>query len=100
MIKAEIKERYIQPGSSREDALQEKIHDVRYFSSLEKFQTWYSTFKEQLWKDDEDKVNMVEGIFVVTTEVAIDDLTPPKTLRQHATFQPGISYYYNKQASA
>lgn len=100
MIKAEIKERYISSGRAQKAHLEEITHETRYFSSLAKFQEWYATFKGNLWRDDEEKVNLAEGIFVVTYEIELDNVAPPIKLETFATFSPGVSYYYGKQASA
>ena len=104
MIKAVIKERYIHssPGAVH-DHTEEIIHDTRFFSTLEKYNEWYDSFKDQLWMDDLEKVDptktqlkLAEGIFVETSEVALDDMTPPEKLAQFATFRKGVSTPYAK----
>lgn len=95
IIEATIKERYIfsDRGVIRQ-GLHEINHDVRYFSSREKFHEWYETFKDKLWEDDSSKVDLVEGIYVETKEIELDNVEPPKRLQTYATFRNGTSYHY------
>lgn len=95
IIKATIKERYIfsDKGIIRQ-GLHEINHDIRYFSSREKFHEWYETFKDKLWEDDPGKVDLAEGIYVETEELDLDDTSPPRRLQTYATFRDGTSYYY------
>jgi len=95
MIKAQIIERYIMSTQARKHSkLEEIVHETRYFSSMDKFHEWYDSFKHQLWEDDKTKVDLAEGIYVKTQEVAIDNVEPPKRLRLYATFRNGVSYKY------
>lgn len=95
IIKATIKERYIfsDKGIIRQ-GLHEINHDIRYFSSREKFHEWYETFKDKLWEDDPSKVDLAEGIYVETEELDLDNTAPPRRLQTFATFREGTSYYY------
>ena len=95
MIKATLKEKYI----SREDGIaygqrKEIVHETRLFSSEQKLEDWLQTFRHQLWQDDPAKVKLVEGIFVDTQVVEVDDVAPPRKTCQYATFRQGVSYYY------
>ena len=95
MIKATLKERYISSENGiPHDRVKEIVHDVRIFSTQRKLDEWLQTFQDQLWQDDPTKVNLVEGIFVDTERIIVDNTTPPKKLRQYATFRRGVSYYY------
>ena len=96
MIKARIIEKYIKSSSQgmKRSGIEKIIHEERYFSSMEKFHEWYDTFKEKLWEDDPSKVDLVEGIYVQTEELIVDDLTPPERVRSYATFRPDVSYRY------
>ncbi len=64
------------------------------FTSDEQFNAWIQRFKQQLWQDDPNKVKMVEGIYVDKQYITVDDTTPPRQIRQYATFRKGVSYYY------
>ena len=95
MIRAKIIERYIKSGHEQKHArIQEIVHETRLFSDMDKFHEWYDTFKHELWEDDKSKVDMVEGIYVKTEEVQVDDISKPKRLRLYATFRNGVSYKY------
>lgn len=93
MIKATLFERHASANNSAK-RLVEKELDVRYFSSMEKFQEWYNKFKVKLWEDDKSKVDMVEGIYVRTEEIVLDNTAEPKQISLQATFRNGVSYYY------
>ena len=96
MIKAQIIERYIRTnvnGGARR-RLDEIIHETRYFSTKEKFHEWLDTFKGELWEDDPQKVKLVEGIYVETEEIELDNLEKPRRLRLYASFRNGVSYKY------
>ena len=95
MIKATLKERYISSENGiAHEQVKEIIHETRIFTSEQKLEEWLGTFKQQLWQDDPAKVKLVEGIYVDKQNIAVDDTTPPKKLRQYATFRRGVSYYY------
>lgn len=96
IIKAEIKERYISKNDHHLNIMDELVHETRYFSSLKKFQAWFDTIKESLWCDQEDKVNLVEGIFIVTNEIELDNMTPTSIDCKYAEFRPEVSFYYAK----
>ena len=101
MIKATLKERYINSEDGRSNQqIKEIIHESRIFSSERALERWLDTFRHLLWQDDPTKVKLVEGIFVDTQTITLDDTTPPAKLRQYATFRQGVSYYYarNKEA--
>ncbi len=95
LIKASIIEKYIKSerGIARAGVATSVI-ETRFFSSMDKFHEWYDTFKEQLWEDNKEKVDKVEGIYVKTEELKIDDTSVPAKINQYATFRPGISYKY------
>ncbi len=94
MIKATLFERhkYNTPNSIKR--LLEKELDVRFFSSREKYQEWYDTFKDKLWEDDKSKVEMGEGIYIRVEEIDVDNTSEPKRLALQATFRNGVSYFY------
>ena len=95
MIKATLKERYISSENGiAHEQIKEIVHETRIFSSEQKLDEWLQTFKHQLWQDDPAKVKLVEGIYVDKQKIDVDDTTPPKKLRQYATFRRGVSYYY------
>ncbi len=95
MIKATLKERYILSADGiKRQRTEEIIHEVRYFSSMEKFHEWYDKFKAKLWEDDPKKVDMVEGVYVVTEKIKADDISKPETLSKYASFREGVSYFY------
>lgn len=95
MIKAELKERYIYSENGvKRLGLHEIILETRYFSSEEKYQEWYLTFKDRLWEDDPKQVDLVEGVYVVKTVLDVDNVTPPSRINLHATFRNGTSYRY------
>ena len=101
MIKATLKERYISSENGiAHEQVKEIIHETRIFSSERKLDEWLQTFKDHLWQDDPAKVKLVEGIFVDQQEIRVDDTTPPKRLRQYATFRRGVSYYYARENEA
>lgn len=95
MIKAELKERYIYSDSGvRRQGLHEIILETRYFSSEEKYQQWYNSFKNKLWEDDPKKVDLVEGVYVEKTLLSVDDTSEPVRINLYATFRDGTSYKY------
>ncbi len=95
MIKATLKERYISSENGiAHEQIKEIIHETRIFTSDERFNAWIQIFKHQLWQDDPNKVKLVEGIYVDKQYIRVDDITPPRQLRQYATFRKGVSYYY------
>lgn len=94
MVKATLFERYKYDTPNSIKRLLEKELDVRYFSSKDKFQEWYDTFKEKLWEDDKTKVEMAEGIYIKVEEIDLDDTSQPKRLAFQATFRDGVSYFY------
>ena len=95
MIKAQLVEKYIRSSSSSpKNGIETVIHDERYFSTREKFNEWVDTFKDQLWEDDPSKVKLVEGVYVVSQEIDLDDMEKPSRLVMHATFRNGVSYKY------
>lgn len=101
MIKATLKERYISSENGiAHEQVKEIVHETRIFSSERKLDEWLQTFKDRLWQDDPAKVKLVEGIFVDQQEIRVDDTTPPKRLRQYATFRRGVSYYYARENEA
>lgn len=95
MIKATLVERYIKSENRvKRSKVEEIVHEVRYFSSMEKFNEWYDTFKAELWEDDKTKVDLTEGIYVRTEEVKLDNVEKPAKIRQYATFRNGVSMRY------
>lgn len=96
MIRARIIEKYIKSSSfgMKRSGVEKIVHEERFFSSMEKFHEWYNTFKDKLWEDDPAKVDLVEGIYVQTEEVVLDDTTAPERVRLYATFRPDVSYRY------
>jgi len=85
-----MKTRQFQADTGTKD----NVLEVRYFSSMNEFHTWYDQFKAKLWEDDASKVDLVEGVYVETEEISMNDTTPPRRLRKNATFRDGVSYYY------
>lgn len=101
MIKATLKERYISSENGiAHEQIKEIIHETRIFTSDERFNEWIQTFKQQLWQDDPNKVKLVEGIYVDKQYIPVDDTTPPRHIRQYATFRKGVSYYYAADEAA
>jgi hypothetical protein len=95
MIKAELKERYIlSAGGIKRQRVEEIVHETRYFTNMDKFHEWYDKFKAKLWEDDSKKVDMIEGVYVVTEELKTNDNSIPETLSKYASFRDGVSYYY------
>ena len=95
MIKAQIMEKYIRSASgSPKNGIETIIHEERFFSTREKFNEWVDSFKDQLWEDDPSKVKMVEGVYVTSQELEVDNMDKPKRMVMHATFRNGVSYKY------
>lgn len=95
MIKAQIIEKYIRStGGSMYSGIETIVHEERFFSSRETFNQWVESFKEELWEDDASKVKLVEGVYVTSQEVSLDDMEKPKRIVTHATFRTGVSYKY------
>ncbi|MDW7692892.1 hypothetical protein R9C00_10825 [Flammeovirgaceae bacterium SG7u.111] len=95
LIKASIIEKYIKSERGiKRSGIETVLIETRFFSSMDKFHEWYDTFKEQLWEDNQEKVDKVEGVYVKTEELTIDDVNAPSKINQYATFRPGVSYRY------
>ena len=64
VIKATIYEKYIYSnnGHKRLGLLENEI-ETRFFSSFEKYQEWYETFKSKLWQDDQNNFDLAEGTY-------------------------------------
>jgi len=95
MIKAELKERYILSANGiKRQRIEEIVHEVRYFTNMDEFHKWYDKFKAKLWEDDPKKVDLVEGVYVVTEEIKANDTSIPEVLTKYASFRDGVSYHY------
>jgi hypothetical protein len=95
MIKAKVIERYIKSvNGSPKSKIETIVHEERFFSSQEKFQAWFDLFKAKLWEDDKNKVKLIEGIYIETEEIELDNMEKPKKLKLYASFREGISYNY------
>ena len=96
IIKAVIKEKFIYSDKDApRQGLYELDHDVRFFSSEEKYQEWYDSFRKDLWEDLPGTKDLREGVYVEKFYIPIDDITPPSRLQKYATFRKGISGYYD-----
>ena len=95
VIKATIYEKYIYSnnGHKRLGLLENEI-ETRFFSSFEKYQEWYETFKSKLWQDDQNKFDLAEGTYVRLEEIPMDNIDAPASLTVHATFRKDSSYNY------
>ena len=95
MTKAQLIEKFIRSDKGhKRNSLESIVHETRYFTTKEKFNEWFDTFKADLWEDDATKVNVVEGIYVKTEEIKMDNIEKPERLKLYASFRTGISYKY------
>ena len=95
MIRATIVERYVKTENGIERSkVDHLIHETRYFSSMAKYKEWFNTFKHELWEDDITKVDLMQGIYVKTEKVELDNVDKPQKVKQYATFRNGISMKY------
>jgi len=98
LIRAVIKEKFIfsDKDISRQ-GIKEIEHEARFFSSREKYDEWYQTFKDKLWEDKPGTKDLREGVYVETTHIHVDDTSEPERIQKYATFRKGISHYYAKE---
>jgi hypothetical protein len=95
MIKAKVVERYIKSvNGAPKSKVETIVHEERFFSTQEKFQEWFDSFKAQLWEDDKTKVKLIEGVYIETEEIQLDNMEIPRKLRLYASFREGVSYNY------